>query len=146
MPKTSAFVTPHFKWSEFACHDEARTPVPEDLEANARIVAIECERIRAACLGRKLRITEGYRTKAYNEELARRGYPAAPKSYHLQALAADLVPVDGMTLDDFVRRIRTVCALISECRIRYVKIYKDGHVHIDCRPTDKLLVEDERAR
>lgn len=37
-----------------------------------------------------IRITSGYRTKEYNEELKARGYKASPNSSHLKGLAVDI--------------------------------------------------------
>ena len=35
-------------------------------------------------------ITSGFRTKEYNQDLIRRGFPASPNSSHLKGLAADI--------------------------------------------------------
>ena len=37
-----------------------------------------------------IKITSGYRTKAYNEGLKERGYKASPNSSHLKGLAVDI--------------------------------------------------------
>ena len=37
-----------------------------------------------------IKITSGYRTKEYNEDLKARGYKASPKSSHLKGLAVDI--------------------------------------------------------
>ena len=37
-----------------------------------------------------IKITSGYRTKAYNEGLKKRGYKASPNSSHLKGLAVDI--------------------------------------------------------
>lgn len=40
--------------------------------------------------GQPMRITSGFRTENYNEELKARGYKASPNSSHLKGLAADI--------------------------------------------------------
>lgn len=40
--------------------------------------------------GQPMRITSGFRTENYNEELNKRGYKASPNSSHLKGLAADI--------------------------------------------------------
>jgi len=40
--------------------------------------------------GQPMRITSGFRTENYNEELKKRGYKASSKSSHLKGLAADI--------------------------------------------------------
>lgn len=40
--------------------------------------------------GQPMRITSGFRTENYNEELKKRGYKASPNSSHLKGLAADI--------------------------------------------------------
>ena len=40
--------------------------------------------------GKPMKITSGFRTENYNEELKKKGYAASPKSSHLKGLAADI--------------------------------------------------------
>lgn len=40
--------------------------------------------------GQPMRITSGFRTENYNDELNKRGYKASPNSSHLKGLAADI--------------------------------------------------------
>lgn len=40
--------------------------------------------------GQPMRITSGFRTENYNEELKAKGYKASPNSSHLKGLAADI--------------------------------------------------------
>lgn len=134
-------ITSHFTWEEFACHDEARTPVPEEFRGNAYVLACELERIRLACGGKPLTVTRGYSTPAHNATIP----GAAKASYHLRCLAADILPPEGIALDELVRRIRRIVSMFAACKIRYLKIYDDGHLHVDCRPTEALVVEDART-
>lgn len=40
--------------------------------------------------GKPMKITSGFRTENYNEELKKKGYAASPNSSHLKGLAADI--------------------------------------------------------
>ena len=40
--------------------------------------------------GKPMKITSGFRTENYNEELKKKGYAASPNSRHLKGLAADI--------------------------------------------------------
>jgi uncharacterized protein YcbK (DUF882 family) len=42
-----------------------------------------------------IKITSGYRTKAYNQDLKKRGYKASSKSSHLKGLAVDIACIDS---------------------------------------------------
>lgn len=44
--------------------------------------------------GKPMRITSGFRTKKYNQELAKRGYPSAKNSAHLYGCAVDVACPD----------------------------------------------------
>ena len=43
--------------------------------------------------GKKVRVTSGFRTKAYGEQLKKRGYEVATKSAHYTGYAVDVMPV-----------------------------------------------------
>ena len=43
------------------------------------------------------RITSGYRTQQYHDDLGRRGYKTAKKSAHLEGRAADIACTDSVT-------------------------------------------------
>jgi uncharacterized protein YcbK (DUF882 family) len=131
-------ITPHFSWSEFACHDQARTPVPEHLRENARLLAIELERVRAACFGQPLTVTRAYSTPEHNATIP----GAAPRSYHLRCLAADILPPAGLTSQQLYDTVRRLPALYQDSRIRFVRWYKTtGHVHLDLRPGKRVVAE-----
>ena len=79
----------YFKLSEFDCPFEEGSGSkmkPEFLELldEAREIA-----------GIPFKITSGYRTKEYNEDLIRRNYKASKNSSHLKALAADISVKDS---------------------------------------------------
>lgn len=79
----------YFKLSEFDCPFEEGSGSkmkPEFLELldEAREIA-----------GIPFKITSGYRTKEYNEDLIRRNYKASKNSSHLKALASDISVKDS---------------------------------------------------
>jgi uncharacterized protein YcbK (DUF882 family) len=79
----------HFPVSEFACHDEARTPYPTEWVDTrlARLKAGVLVPLRAR-YGRPLRIVSGFRTVAWNQHVG-----GKPHSYHLTGEAADVAPL-----------------------------------------------------
>lgn len=129
-------ITPHFSWKEAACHDG--TDVPEEYRENARTLAIELERIRAACLSRPLIVTSWYRTPEYNAHVG-----GAAESQHLKALAADILPPGKMSTLAFFQRIRGLKLLHPDCRLTYIKAYKGGWVHVHIRPGQTYCTEIE---
>ena len=79
----------HFSLSEFASPDLPDSGVNMDSEFltkldNARAIA-----------NIRFKITSGYRTKEYNEDLRKRGYKASPDSAHLTGHAADIAATSG---------------------------------------------------
>jgi uncharacterized protein YcbK (DUF882 family) len=86
----------HFKASEFACHDEARTPYPEEWADRWHLLVGMCDAIREQW-GDALYVVSGYRTPAHNAELLIRdaemgSHQVASSSFHLSGQAADLRP------------------------------------------------------
>jgi len=82
IPSFNPQLTAHFHVSEFACKDG--TQVPWDCIANVQILANQLEVIRLA-VNEPITIISGFRNKTYNK--TKNG---ATKSYHIQAMAADL--------------------------------------------------------
>lgn len=79
----------YFSLSEFASPDLPDSGVNMDSEFltkldNARAIA-----------NIRFKITSGYRTKEYNEDLRKRGYKASPDSAHLTGHAADIAATSG---------------------------------------------------
>jgi uncharacterized protein YcbK (DUF882 family) len=135
--------SPHFDWSEFACHDYMSTAYPEDLrETCAVVLANELERLRAwlsHSLGRDCPVflTSVFRTMAYNAAIG-----GKPKSQHLHGRAADVPCPHGCTYDRFREGVLSV-AHEPDSMLRYVCFYPNqGFAHLDTRPT-KTLVEDK---
>ena len=135
MPTLAGKVTTNFRWSEMECHSTPPVPVPDEYHDNARAVCRELERVRRICGNKPLEVTRVYSTPEHNAAVG-----GAPRSQHLTANAADVVPpVEGMTTND-LGRIVQVIASEPESRIRFIKVYP-GHVHFDLRQRQTLLVE-----
>lgn len=83
-PKTPPS-TAHFKFSEFACHDKARTPVPEKYWDNLQKLMNALEKLRKVW-NKPITINSGYRTEAHNRSVG-----GSSNSQHLYASAADIV-------------------------------------------------------
>jgi zinc D-Ala-D-Ala carboxypeptidase len=74
----------YFKLSEFDSPDLVGSGKAMDKEFLSKL-----DQARSLC-DIPFRITSGYRTKEYNEDLLSRGYKAATNSSHLKGLAADI--------------------------------------------------------
>lgn len=73
----------YFKLSEFS------TPGMDNGDKMDRDFVATLDSIRSD-FGKPMRVTSGYRTKAYNEDLIARGYKASRTSSHLKGVAADI--------------------------------------------------------
>ena len=89
-------LTKNFNSSEFACKDG--TAVPSALLSNLLELARNLQVLRDD-LGAPITIRSGYRTISHNKKIG-----GAKNSYHLRALAADIV-VKGYTPDQVFTRI-----------------------------------------
>ena len=82
----------YFKLSEFNC------PFLQDQKMNYTFLE-KLDYARGLAMdGEKevpFKITSGYRTKEYNEDLIKRGYKASKNSSHLKGLAADISVKDS---------------------------------------------------
>lgn len=78
-------LTRNFNLSEFACHDEHNTPVPEKYMCNVIQLANQLQLLRDE-LGETITVNSGYRTAKYNAKLT----GSAKNSQHLTASAADI--------------------------------------------------------
>lgn len=81
------------------------------------------QRLRAG--GRPYLLFSGYRSPAYNEYLRQQGHSVAEKSYHVKAMAADVV-IEGVSLD----ALRSAAAAF---RAGGVGTYND-FIHLDVGP------------
>jgi hypothetical protein len=82
--KTTTTTTPHFSLQEFACSDG--TPVPPEFIPRTYKLMQQLEVIREAFGGKKITISSGYRTVAYNAKV---GGAINPPSRHTVGEAAD---------------------------------------------------------
>src|SRR4051812_8729451 len=83
----------HFRVSEFACHDAAKTPYPDKWIDRWVPLIDMCDAIREAW-GGPLTVVSGYRTEAHNAALVKDSvaHQVASGSYHVLGQAADLRP------------------------------------------------------
>jgi len=79
----------YFKLSEFDC------PFEEGSGSKMKPEFLEKLDKARGLAGIPFKITSGYRTKEYNEDLIRRNYKASKNSSHLKALAADISVKDS---------------------------------------------------
>jgi hypothetical protein len=138
MPTLAGQATAHFSWHSLGDnHGGKHVPVPDEYRENALAVARECERIRRVCGNKPLTVTRCFSTSASNKAVG-----GAPRSQHLIANAADIIPpIPTMSVNDLARIVQ-VLAEEPESRIRYVRAYlPDSHVHFDLRPGKAVIVE-----
>lgn len=81
-------LTKNFSLKEFACNDEANTSVPEKYLTNCMRLARALQIVRDI-LGKKIKITSGYRTKEYNKKVG-----GKKRSQHRTASASDVQAED----------------------------------------------------
>lgn len=128
-PAPVGFVTPHFAWEDFRCHDG--TPVPVALWPNVRRLCNTLEAVRAR-FGAPLVVTCGYRTPAYNAGLRKAGKGAAEYSQHMTGKAADVRPVEHA---DLARLKQVVEAMLHQGEAPDIGGFGEYHgwVHVDVR-------------
>ncbi len=90
-------LTKNFKLSEFACKDG--TPVPSELFDNVSELARNLQVIRDDVKS-AISVNSGYRTPSHNASVG-----GKPNSYHLKAMAADIV-VDGLRPSELAKLIK----------------------------------------
>ena len=110
--------------------------MPPEYQDNARAVCRESERIRRVCGNKPLTMTRLFSTAQHNATIP----GAAKNSQHLKANAADILPPGAMTTEQ-LGRIVQMLATEPESRIRFIRVYADGHVHFDLRPGMAVVVE-----
>ena len=120
--------SPHLTWYDVSCRDG--TPYPMDWR-ETRLVWLceEFEAIRALC-GSPLLVNSGFRSRAYNTRIG-----GAPNSQHCEGRALDLVPVHCTTLELYLAAKER--ARVG--RVRGIARYRGGFVHIDIRPSSRLV-------
>lgn len=107
----------YFTWDEFDSPDAPGSGYMCSLDL---LHKLNMAREHAKC---PFKITSGYRTKAYNKDLQKRGYKASVNSSHCKGLAADIAITDNK------RRWTIVNALI---RAGFTRIgVSETFVHVD---------------
>ena len=117
----------HVSEAELRCHDEARTPYPEDAVKDGsleRIVAV-FETVRRRCGGNPIPIACCYRTPEHNREVG-----GGEHSQHLLGRAMDLHTPSRMTASEFRNIVREIAE--NDHRIGGLGLY-DWGVHVDVR-------------
>jgi uncharacterized protein YcbK (DUF882 family) len=128
----------HFKVSELSCHDEARTPYPEEFADRLPPLMTLLDAIRDAWHDAIL-IVSGYRTPEHNAALiaaqeARGTHQVASSSQHIEGRAADLRPVSG-DASQLYRVIRAAHDAGKLPGLGGIGLYVQSNwVHCDCRP------------
>ena len=112
----------YFKLSEFDSPDVVGSGEAMDMEFLSRL-----DQARSLC-DIPFKITSGYRTKEYNEDLLARGYKASAKSSHLKGLAVDIACTDSSS------RHKIITALMK-AGLNRIGI-ADTFIHVDA-DTDK---------
>lgn len=126
------FVSGHFVSREFDCPCDLPTCRETLVDS---MLAVGLERIREA-LGVPLIVTSGYRCRAYQDELTRRGYETAPRSKHLDGHAADVT--SGKHTGAELERIA------RECGFESVGVGSNW-IHVDTRPGFRRWFYSKRA-
>ena len=104
-------VSPHFLFSEFACHDGSEHPIAVGL-----IAILEAVRARFG----PVKITSGYRSASYNEKIG-----GVKNSYHVKGMAAD-IQVEGREPKEVFQWIDSK---FPDCGLGLYRTF----VHVDCR-------------
>jgi len=122
----------HLTWAELACKDKVKTSYPEQFILDGRVfkLALMFEDIRALWQ-KPIIIHSAYRTPAHNKAVG-----GAKNSQHVQGRALDLAPPQGVKLDTFYAAIKRNT---DDFGIHGIGKYLT-FVHVDIRPTDKLIV------
>ncbi len=79
-------LTANFKCKEFYC--KGTIPYPDSMANYIYMLATELQKVRDF-LGKPIIVTSGYRTKEYNDYIAKLGYTVSKNSYHLKGMAVD---------------------------------------------------------
>jgi hypothetical protein len=124
-------ITPHFTWSEFACQDAQRSPVPPNLRANTIRLCWLLEKLRHQLGDVPLSPDSGYRTPQRNKEVG-----GAPDSRHTHGDAADFFAgqVDRWIAQGTAKNRAEVIAIASRIFANGgVGNETSGTLHVDAR-------------
>ena len=101
---TSRGPSDHLTWDEMACHDERKTPYPEDLREDRGVqLAGLFELMRYALGDAPLRILSAYRSPDHNRKVG-----GARKSQHVQGRAIDIATPAGVSYEKFHARVHDI--------------------------------------
>lgn len=138
-------ITPNFRVGEWTCpamYGLPAAPYPDEwIEPRLRPLCEQLEVLRAALGGYRviLRRGGGYRTAEWNQRHIEAGHNAAPNSWHIEGLAADIV-VEG----NLAGRVQVVALKLYQAgklKIGGLGRYPD-FTHVDIRPRDSLVIWD----
>tara|TARA_R100000734_G_scaffold9777_1_gene7425 strand:- start:71 stop:463 length:393 start_codon:yes stop_codon:yes gene_type:complete len=126
----------YFNFQEFDSPDEIGSGMPIDQGGKMNkefLFKLDEARMLA---GTPFRITSGYRSEAYNEELRKRGYKASNNSSHCKGCAVDIAVNSGL------QRSAIVCALakVGFTRIGIAKTFV--HVDLDKEKQNSIWLYD----
>lgn len=120
----------HIKWKELNCKDGTKYPDKFILDGRIFKLAMAFELVRGL-YNLPITILSAYRSPEHNKRIG-----GAKNSQHLHGRALDLKPPKGVKVEKFYHDIRNNA---EEFGIRGIGLY-NTFVHIDIRPTDKLVV------
>jgi uncharacterized protein YcbK (DUF882 family) len=125
------FVTEHFSWQEFCCHDGA--PVPEALQPEVhRLCSTVLEPLRQRW-GSPLVLISGYRSESYNIRVG-----GALHSQHLAGRAADVAPIERAATAQLAALVETMIREGALPELGGFGVYpRQGWVHLDVRNRER---------
>jgi uncharacterized protein YcbK (DUF882 family) len=125
-----AYITEHFTWQEFHCHDGDEVPL--ELQPNVRRLCVNVLEPLRARFGGPLVVISGYRSPIYNEALRRAGGGAAEHSRHMTGEAADVRPAELEALPRLRALVETMLTQGELPALGGFGIYP-AWVHLDVR-------------
>ena len=134
--RASKWASPHVLWDELSCRDRLATPYPIDYRKTRLPRVLAAFKAIREIWNREIRITSAYRTSLHNRAIG-----GAANSQHVQGLALDIEPPDGVTPEDAYRRIVALTDARPDLGIHYICGYAvsaskpRGQIHVDCRET-----------
>jgi uncharacterized protein YcbK (DUF882 family) len=123
---SSSHISPHFSWSEAACHSGA--VVPDDLQPNARRLALSVLEPLRSAFGAPIIPISWYRTPAYNKAVG-----GVVHSQHLYATAVDCRPPNIDDLSTFKNAIENMLLAGLLPELGGLGWYPGRWVHLDVR-------------
>lgn len=116
----------HLSLRELACQDGSGYPARWRLDRLPKLRRA-FETIRALW-DKPIVVTSGYRSPAWNKQIG-----GAAHSQHCEGLALDLLPPEGVPVQDFWVAILQVADKAGLGGVGYAAPSQGGFVHVDCR-------------